>query len=83
VTRGVEYLTVSESALWLHRSERTIKRWMNARLLAVYRRADGKLVLAVADLARVERAQRRANVARNRSGRPRRSLDTSRVDAGG
>lgn len=77
------YLTVEESARWLHRTPRTIKRWMNARLLAVYRRGDGKLVLELTELARVDRAQRRANVARNRAGRPRPHQDDGRVDAGG
>ena len=74
-----EYLTVEAAADWLQLTPRTIKRWMNHRLLAVYRRnVDGRLVMHVKDLARVERAQRQANAARNRAGRPR----DVRVDAG-
>lgn len=61
------YLTVAEAAERMGRSERTIRRWMNARLLAVYRRSgDGNLVLDIAELVRVERAQRRRESARKR-----------------
>lgn len=60
------YLTVSEAALWLHRTERTIRRWMNARLLAIYRRGDGKLVLELTELTRVDREQRNRNPVRGR-----------------
>lgn len=67
-----EYLTVSEAAKWARRTERTIKRWMTLRLITVYRRnLDGALVVHVKELAQLERSQRRANVARNRAGRPR------------
>ena len=55
-----EYVTVAEAALLTHVSERTIRRWMNARLLAIYRRGDGKLALKVTDLTAVEREQRQA-----------------------
>ena len=58
------YLTVAEAALWLDRSERTIRRWMNLQLLAVYKRGDGKLVLEVTELTKVERSQRRRNPVR-------------------
>ena len=58
------YLTVAEAAFWCDKSERTIRRWMGLRLLAVYRRGDGKLVLELAELARVEKAQRNANPVR-------------------
>jgi hypothetical protein len=55
------YLTVAEAALFTGRSERTIRRWMNNQLLAIYRRGDGILVLDVKELARIERQQRNAN----------------------
>jgi hypothetical protein len=58
------YLTVADAALWFGKSERTIRRWMGLRLLAVYRRGDGKLVLGLAELTRVEKAQRNANPVR-------------------
>ncbi len=62
-----EYVTVAEAAKRMGRSERTIRRWMNARLLAVYRRSgDGLLVLDYAELAQVEREQRHRNPARTR-----------------
>lgn len=64
MTTPQRYLTVEEAALWLRRSERTIRRWMNAELLAVYKRGDGRLVLELAELTRVERAQRNRNPVR-------------------
>ena len=60
------YLTVAEAAKELDRSERTIRRWMNAQLITVYKRADGLLVLDAAELGRVERRQRRRIGARER-----------------
>lgn len=65
MTGPTEYLTVTESAAWLKCSERTIRRWMNASLLTIYRRGDGKLVLDILELARVEREQRHRNPVRN------------------
>lgn len=53
------YLTVSEAAEWIGCTDRTIRRWMSGRLLAVYRRADGALVLELAELTRVQRDQKR------------------------
>lgn len=64
MTEQPTYLTVAEAALWLDRSERTIRRWMNLQLLAVYRRGDGKLVLDLAELTKVERVQRNRNPVR-------------------
>lgn len=67
MTRERVYVTVAEAAERMERSERTIRRWMNARLLAVYRRTgDGKLVLDFAELTHVEREQRCRTGARKR-----------------
>lgn len=66
MTTDTTYLTVAEAALWLDRTDRTIRRWMNARLLTIYRRGDGKLVLELTELARVDREQRARNPARTR-----------------
>lgn len=60
------YLTVAEAAKGLDRTERTIRRWMNAQLLTIYKRGDGRLVLDAAELGRVERRQRRRIGARER-----------------
>jgi excisionase family DNA binding protein len=60
------YLTVAEAAKDLGLTERTIRRWMSARLLAVYKRSDGRLVLDAAELGKVERRQRRRIGARER-----------------
>lgn len=57
---GREYVTVAEAATIAHVSERTVRRWMNARLLAIYRRSDGKLALKATEVTAVEREQRRA-----------------------
>lgn len=65
MTEPTTYLTVAEAALWLGKNERTIRRWMTARLLTIYKRADGMLVLNVAELGRVEREQRRRNPVRS------------------
>jgi len=62
------YLTVAEAALWLECSERTVRRWMTGRLLAIYERGDGKLVLELKELTRLHRAQQHRNpVQRQRS----------------
>lgn len=61
-----QYLTVAEAALFTGKTERTIRRWMSGRLLAIYVRGDGKTVLAVTELTRVEREQRRRTGARER-----------------
>lgn len=67
MTREHVYVTVAEAAERMERSERTIRRWMNARLLTVYRRSgDGLLVLDFAELTHVEREQRCRTSARKR-----------------
>lgn len=53
-----QYVTVEEAAVLAHRGERTIRRWMNAQLLTIYRRSDGKIVLDRLELPAVQRAQR-------------------------
>lgn len=53
------YVTVAEAAILAHRGERTIRRWMNAQLLTIYRRkADGQILLDRLELPAVGRAQR-------------------------
>lgn len=84
----LEYVNLEDAALLTHRNVRTVKRWMTARLLAVYRdNSSGKLLVKVDDLMLVDRAQRHANAALNRRGRPRpkrsEPMSSSRVDAGG
>jgi len=64
VTAPKRYLTLDEAAAFTHRRVRTIRRWMNAELLTIYRRSDGKLVLDRFELVKVERAQRNANPVR-------------------
>ncbi len=59
------YLTVAEAALWLGKGERTIRRWMTARLVTIYKRGDGMLVLDITELSRVEREQRHRNPVRH------------------
>jgi len=66
MTTEKQYLTVEEAALWVKRDPRTIRRWMNARLLTIYERGDGRLLLDAAELGRVERRQRRRIGARER-----------------
>ena len=60
------YVTVAEAAEKFGKSERTIRRWMSARLLTIYRRGDGILVLDIAEVTRVEQYQRRRTGARKR-----------------
>jgi len=66
VTTGRIYVTVAEAAQSLDRTDRTIRRWMSARLVAVYRRGDGRIVLDLAELKRLEQRQRRRTGARVR-----------------
>jgi hypothetical protein len=54
------YVTPDEAAILADRNVRTIRRWMTGRLLATYRRGDGKLVVNRLELLAVERAQRTA-----------------------
>lgn len=84
----LEYVGPEDAAIITRRNVRTIRKWMNARLLATYRdNASGGLLVKVDDLMLLDRAQRHANAALNRAGRPRpRRVVTpmaSRVDAGG
>lgn len=60
------YMTVAEAAKDTGKTERTIRRWMTAGLLTIYRRGDGRLVLDAAELGKVERYQRRRIGARER-----------------
>ena len=65
MTEPTTYLTVAEAALWLNKGERTIRRWMTARLVTIYKRGDGMLVLDITELSRVEREQRHRNPVRH------------------
>lgn len=59
-----QYVTVAEAAILAHRGERTIRRWMNAQLLTIYRRkSDGEILLDRLELPAVGRAQRQARSA--------------------
>lgn len=60
----LRYVTPDEAAILMHRNVRTIRRWMTARLVTIYERGDGKLVLDRLELPKVEQAQRRANPVR-------------------
>lgn len=54
-----QYVTVAEAAILAHRGERTIRRWMNAQLLTIYRReTTGEILLDRLELPAVGRAQR-------------------------
>lgn len=87
----LEYVSPEDAAALAHRNVRTIRKWMNARLIATYRdNATGGLLVKVDDLMLLDRAQRRANAALNRAGRPRpkraevaEALEAAHVDAGG
>jgi hypothetical protein len=59
------YVTPEEAAILAHRNVRTIRRWMNAQLLTIYKRSDGKTVLDRLELPKVQRAQRHANPVRH------------------
>jgi hypothetical protein len=61
----MRYVTPEEAAILTHRNVRTIRRWMNAQLLTIYKRSDGKTVLDRLELVKVQRAQRHANPARH------------------
>lgn len=59
-----QYVTVAEAAILAHRDERTIRRWMNAQLLTIYRRkSDQQILLDRLELPAVGRAQRKARSA--------------------
>ena len=62
----MRYLTVAEAAMLMQCGERTIRRWMTARLVTIYRRDDGRIVLDRLELPKVERDQRRRNPVRSR-----------------
>lgn len=61
----MRYLTVTEAAQFMQCGERTIRRWMTARLVTIYKRADGRVVLDRLELPKVERDQRRRNPVRS------------------
>lgn len=60
-----QYVTPDEAAILMHCTVRTIRRWMNAQLVTIYKRSDGKAVLDRLELVKVQRAQRHANPARH------------------
>lgn len=59
-------ITIAEAARQTGRSERTIQRWITSRLLTSYRTQDGRRVVMIADVKRVERDQYRRTNARTR-----------------
>lgn len=59
-------VTLAQAANRAGRSERTIQRWITLRLLTAYRTRDGRRVVMLADVLRVERAQRQRDGARRR-----------------
>lgn len=59
-----QYVTPDEAAILMHCTVRTIRRWMTSRLLTIYKRSDGKLMLDRLELPKVQRAQRHANPVR-------------------
>jgi hypothetical protein len=59
-------VTLAQAAKEVGRSERTIQRWITKRLLTSYRTPDGRRVVMIADVKRVERDQYRRTNARTR-----------------
>jgi len=59
-------VTIAKAAEWTGRSERTIQRWITARLLGSWRTTDGKRVVMLDEVIRVERYQRQRIAARKR-----------------
>jgi DNA-binding transcriptional MerR regulator len=59
-------ISLAEAARQAGRSERTIQRWINLRLLTRYRTTGGQRVVMLADVKRVERDQRQRTGARKR-----------------
>lgn len=59
-----QYVTPDEAAILMHCTVRTIRRWMNAQLVTIYKRSDGKAVLDRLELPKVKRAQTHANPVR-------------------
>lgn len=60
-----QYVTPDEAAILMHCTVRTIRRWMNAQLLTIYKRDGEKAVLDRLELPKVQRAQRHANPVRH------------------
>lgn len=59
-----QYVTIAEAAILAHRDERTIRRWMNAQLVTIYRRkTTGEILLDRLELPAVGRAQRQVRCA--------------------
>jgi len=59
-------VTLAQAAEQTGRSERTVQRWIHLKLLSAYRTADGRRVVMIADVMRVERDQRRRTATRKR-----------------
>lgn len=59
-------VTIAQAAERIDRSERTIQRWITARLLSSWRTQDGRRVVMLADVIQVEREQRCRTGARAR-----------------
>lgn len=59
-------VTLTDAAERVGRSERTIQRWIKLKLLSSWKTTDGRKVVMLADVIRVERQQRRRTSARAR-----------------
>lgn len=59
-------VTIAKAAEWTGRSERTIQRWITARLLSSWRTASGQRVVMLDEAMAVERYQRQRIAARKR-----------------
>lgn len=53
------YVGVAQAAVRTGRSQRTIQRWMQQRLLAGYRAPDGSRLVALDELMKIEQEKRR------------------------
>ena len=59
-------VTLAQAAKEVGKSERTIQRWITMRLVTSYRTRDGRRVVMLADVKRVERDLYRRTNARTR-----------------
>lgn len=59
-------VTLAQAAKEVGRTERTVQRWITMRLLTAYRTQDGRRVVMIAEVKRVERDQYRRTNARTR-----------------
>jgi DNA-binding transcriptional MerR regulator len=59
-------VTIAQAAEKTGRTERTIQRWIKLRLLSSWRMPDGRRVVMLAELMRVERDQRLRTLAAKR-----------------